>query len=167
MINNNKNKGKTNFPIKKSKRESAKIINVNNINRIKTTGEVNNNSRKSNSKINFISSEDKNKKKKSLMLNLNKNYLNSKELTIKNKIFFNDYEINSLLYEEALKYDKRTYIQFYLSLLRTKHSLIFAFYTSTDYNSKIIKICLFFFSFSLYYTVNALFFNDYTFHNII
>ena len=44
--------------------------------------------------------------------------------------------------------------------------MIFAFYTSTDYNSKIIKICLFFFSFALYYTVNALFFNDSTLHKI-
>ena len=165
--NNKKNNGKTNFPIKKPKRESAKNINFNAFNRINTFGEVNNNSRKSNSNLNFISSKDNNnKRKKSLILHLNKNHLNSKELTIKNKISFNDYEINSLLYEDALKYDKRTYIQLYLSLLRTKHSLIFAFYTSTNYNSKIIKICLFFFSFALYYTVNALFFNDSTLHKI-
>ena len=35
-----------------------------------------------------------------------------------------------------------------------------------DANSKIIKLCLFLFSFTLYFTVNALFFNDTTMHKI-
>ena len=47
-----------------------------------------------------------------------------------------------------------------------KHILIFTFYTNTDYNSKLIKIILFLFSFSLYFTINALFFNDSIFHKI-
>ena len=47
-----------------------------------------------------------------------------------------------------------------------KHLLIFTFYTSSDYNSKLIKIILFFFSFTLFYTVNALFFTDSTMHKI-
>ena len=71
-----------------------------------------------------------------------------------------------MIYKEALKYDKRTYNQYYWSLLRTKHLLLFAFVPSNDYNSTINKICLFLFSFSLYYTVNGLFFNDSTIHQI-
>ena len=63
-------------------------------------------------------------------------------------------------YEEALKYDKRTYLQYYISLLRIKHLLIFTFITNNDYNSRIIKICLFFFFFALEYTVNSLFYQD-------
>ena len=47
-----------------------------------------------------------------------------------------------------------------------KHILIFSFYTYTDYNSKFIKIILFLFSFSLSFTINALFFNDTTLHKI-
>ena len=47
-----------------------------------------------------------------------------------------------------------------------KHLLIFTFYTHTDYNSKIIKISLFLFSFALFYTTNALFFDDPTLHKI-
>ena len=78
----------------------------------------------------------------------------------------NDYEINSLNYKEAIIVDKRSYFQYYLSLLKRKHILIFTFYTSDDYNSKEIKICLFIFSFALYFTVNALFFNDTTMHKI-
>ena len=81
-------------------------------------------------------------------------------------IKLNDYEMNNLSYKEALKLDKRTYFQYYLSLLRTNHILIFTFFTNTDYNSKIIKIILFLFSFALYFTINALFFNDKTLHKI-
>ena len=77
-----------------------------------------------------------------------------------------DSELNSLSYEKALKLDKRTFFQYYFSLLKTKHLLLFSFYPSNDYNLMIIKIYLFFFSFALYYTVNALFFNDPTMHKI-
>ena len=79
---------------------------------------------------------------------------------------YNDYELNNLSYKEVLKIDKRTYIQYYFSLLKMKHLLIFTFFTYTDYNSKIIKISLFLFLFALYYTVNALFFTDSTIHKI-
>ena len=79
---------------------------------------------------------------------------------------YNDYEINNLEYEQALLLDKRSYVQYYWSLLKQKHLLIFTFYTSNDYNSKIIKICIFFFSFALLLTVNALFFNYKTLHKI-
>ena len=79
---------------------------------------------------------------------------------------YNDDEMNMLPYELALLYDKRSYCQYYISLLRTKHSVIFSFYYNKDYNSKIIKIDLFFIGFTIYYTVNALFYNDGTMHNI-
>ena len=78
----------------------------------------------------------------------------------------NDFEINRLIYPEALKYDKRNYFQYYWSLLRTGHIVLFSFITSNDYNSKSIKICLFYFSFALYFSVNALFFSDSTMHKI-
>ena len=79
---------------------------------------------------------------------------------------YNDYEINELKYKKALKIDHRTYKQYYLSLLKRKQILIFTFYTNDDYNSKIIKMTLFLFSFGLYYTINALFFSDSTMHKI-
>ena len=78
----------------------------------------------------------------------------------------NDYEMNSLSYKEAKKYDKRNFYQYYLSLIRTNQLIIFTFYTKDDYNSRIIKICFFFTSFSLYYTIKALFFNDSVMHVI-
>ena len=84
----------------------------------------------------------------------------------KNKNKINDYEMNSLIYEESISYDNRTFCQYYLSLIRQKQLLIFTFYTSNDYNSKIIKICSFFISFSIYYAIKALFFNDSVMHTI-
>ena len=77
-----------------------------------------------------------------------------------------DLELNELSYEEALKMDNRTYAQYYLSLLRTNHLVIFCFFPQNDYNSQIIKIFLFFFFFSVHFTVNALFFNDDTMNKI-
>ena len=73
--------------------------------------------------------------------------------TIIKQIKYNDYEINSLIYEEAIKIDKRTFIEYYFSLLKRKQLLIFTFYTNDDYNSRCIKICLFLFSFALFFTV--------------
>ena len=89
-----------------------------------------------------------------------------KEENINKAIDLNDYEMNRLSYEDAIKYDSRTYLDYYLSLIRTKQLIVFTFYTYSDYNSRIIKISLFFFSFALFYIVNALFFNDSTMHKI-
>ena len=89
---------------------------------------------------------------KTKLNNINKNY--------------NDFELNTLNYKEALEIDKRTYFQYYISLLKTKHVFIFTFITRNDYNSFVIKICLFFFGFALYLTVNVLFFTDSTMHKI-
>ena len=87
---------------------------------------------------------------------------NEKEKVIEYMAF----EMNSFKYEDALKLDKRTYFQFYKSLIKEKHILLFVFNKKKDYNSIIVKLCLLFFSFSLFIVVNALFFNDLTLHKI-
>ena len=79
---------------------------------------------------------------------------------------YDDQELNNLEYDLALKYDQRTCIQYYLSLLKTKHILFFSFFYKSDYNSIIIKIDILFIGFIIYYTVNALFFSDKTMHKI-
>ena len=65
---------------------------------------------------------------------------------------YNDYEINNLDYSKAIIYDNRTYCQYYLSLIKIKHIFIFTFFYNKDYNSKIIKIYIFFFNFLVDYT---------------
>ena len=77
-----------------------------------------------------------------------------------------DFELNGLDYEEAIIIDKRSYFQYYVSLIKNNHPILFSFVPFNDYNSFIIKIFLFFFSFSLDLTINALFFNDDTMHKI-
>jgi len=102
--------------------------------------------------------------KKNQIQNLVKFIYKNKDII--KKINYNDYELNSLAYNEAIKMDKRSYKEFYISFLRTKHLFIFTFITKNDYKSFIIKMCLFFFGFALYLTVNVLFFNDSTMHKI-
>ena len=126
-------------------------------------------------KLNDIIISD-NQNNKNLILNQNsKNILNNneKELNsdvnkqkIKAIIDINDYELNSLNYKDAIKLDKRSYLQYYWSLIKAKQLLIFTFYNTKDYNSYIIKIELFLFSFALYLTVNALFFTENKIHTI-
>ena len=79
---------------------------------------------------------------------------------------YNDYELNSLNYNDALIIDKRTYLQYYISLLKTKNQIIFTFCPIKDDNVLIIKICLFGLSFSIYYFFNTLFFSYNAIHKV-
>ena len=102
------------------------------------------------------------RRKNSFGINFN---MKSKIDKINNIVKYIDEEINILPYNLAMIYDKRTYCNYYISLLKTKHNLIFAL-NNNDYNSRIIKIDLFFIDFVIGYVVNALFFNDDTMHKI-
>ena len=78
----------------------------------------------------------------------------------------NDYELNTLSYILAIKYDKRSCCEYYTSLLKNKQLFLFTFCSFNDYNSGIIKKFIFFLSFAIHYTISALFFNDDTMHQI-
>ena len=78
---------------------------------------------------------------------------------------YNDTELNNLNYRDALRFDHRNFMELYFSLLRTKHILM-TICNKRDYNSVIIKLYLFFFSFSSNYGINALFFDDDSMHKI-
>ena len=75
-----------------------------------------------------------------------------------NRYKYNDEELNIMKYEDALIYDERGYTEYYISLLNKKQLILFTFIAKTDYNLRVVKIALFLFSFSLYFTVNAFFF---------
>ena len=152
---NKKEKEKENIsaPIKKKKVKRKRKVNNYSINAIQTNST--NIIQKANNKLNENS-------KIKININNNLNYTTKSESIIK----LNIYEMNNLTYKEALKIDKRNYIQYYLSLLKTKQLIFFSFFPLNDYNSRIIKIDLFFISFSIYFTINALFFNDSTMHKI-
>ena len=157
----NKEDNNKNFPpIKKYKERKNKKSYT--LNLVKTNGNFSNTSIKkieNNIQINILKNEKVKKKIEELP--------NERKLKIDLSIIkYNEYEMNTLPYKEAIEFDKRTYIQFYFSLLKIKHLIIFSFCPSKDYNSRIIKIDLFFFSFTIYYTVNALFINEDTLHKI-
>ena len=78
----------------------------------------------------------------------------------------NDQEINDLKYEIALKIDKRTYFEYYWSLLKKKHLILFTFWPTNDYNLYTIKVSLFLLSFGLYISINGFFFSDDTMHKL-
>ena len=112
---------------------------------------------------------DKNKKNKSekeisiindsiLNNNMDTNLINHENL--------NDQELNSLEYNIAVYIDKRTYFQYYWSLLKKKHLILFTFIPANDYNLFSLKISLFLLSFSLYLTINGFFFTDSTMNKI-
>jgi len=83
-----------------------------------------------------------------------------------NAKIFNSQELNDLKYELAIDLDKRTYFQYYCSLLRKKHLILFTFFSSDDYNLITIKISLLLLTFSLFFTIGGFFFTDETMHNI-
>ena len=82
----------------------------------------------------------------------------------KRQTYFNNEELNSLPYKYALEIDNRNYIQYYWSLLKLKHLIIFTFIANDDYNIFLLKFDFFLISFSLYFAVNAMFFSDASIH---
>ena len=151
---NNNKKGNN-----KSLKKKPKHIEINN----GDNDIINNNNLNNNNILNI----NKKKKRNNILTQGNsKSKDKSKEERVKTTMEYNDDEINELDYNLALQYDKRTFCQYYISLLKTKHDIIFSFFYNKDYNSKIIKIDLFFIGFTIYYTVNALFYTDDTMHNI-
>ncbi len=82
------------------------------------------------------------------------------------KNIYTDYELNTMTYELAIKNDKRTFSQYYISLIMKKHPILFSFFFTKDFNLNIIKLNLFFLSFSIYYFINALFFDESIIHQI-
>ena len=125
------------------------------------------NSSKLNNKIRKLNKKSKNNDRKNNNSN-NEGFKKAKTVKInsKIKIVYNDFELNSFDYKNAISYDKRTFCQYYLSLLRTKNMILFSFCIAKDYNTMIIKLCLFSLSFSIYYAINFIFFDDKMLHEI-
>jgi hypothetical protein len=133
------NKKKTNIKLSKSKDKNSKVKGsfINNFNSNKRR------KKKNNTTLEFINKSLKNK-----------------------KITFNDFELNSFSYENAILYDKRSFCDYYLSLLKSKHPILFSFCPIKDYNTMIIKTCIFSLSLAIYYTINFSFFDNNDIHRI-
>ena len=79
---------------------------------------------------------------------------------------FYDCELNSFSFKESIKHDKRTNCQYYISLIKIKHPIIFSFVPVKDYNLMIVKVSLFLLSFIIYFAINTICFNNSIIHEI-
>ena len=129
----------------------------------------NNKKRKILSEINISKSQNLSFKSDIKTIN-NLNKINEKMITTntsdKKEIDLTVYELNTMSYENAIEYDKRKYINYYISLIRLKHPFIFSFCPIKDYNSRMIKLSIFLLFFSFQYSSNTFFFNESTIHKI-
>ena len=129
-----------------------------------------------NSKNKITSSKKKDTKKtKNITNSLNMKKTNKPKKTFKDIIAsknnkntekYNDFELNMLNYKTALLYDKRTCLEYYICLLKSKIPILFGFCPKNDYNSLNIKLCIFWLSFAIYYALNFSFFNEKIIHKI-
>ena len=110
------------------------------------------------SNINFL------KKKKSK----NSSHLSEiQKLKLKNGAQkYSEFELDDLEYLEAIKYDKRTFLDFFFCLVKREHIIVFTFIYCKDLNLLCIKLSLFVFSISLDFATNVLFFTDDSMHKI-
>ena len=168
----------------KQPQKNSNNKNTNNKNNIHNNKKITKSNTKKNNKINNITKKDKKKQSKQIINNskrkiINNNHIiriNSKKISsiFKKKINNNnksnkpdtDYEYNWLSYKQAILYDKRSNSDYYCSLIKSKQLFIFTFCAFNDYNSGIVKKFIFFLSFALHYTVNALFFDEKNLHQI-
>ena len=153
------NKRKTHFPPKK--------YNLNFVNNVNSQRPKNKIKKKSAKGKSILSTHKKNKNNKQGKININQENVSSlPKINNKIKLSYNDYELNSLDYKQAILFDKRTCFEYYFSLIKRKNILIFSFFPINDFNSMIIKSSIFSLSFSIYYAVNFIFFTDNIMHKI-
>ena len=155
FVNHNNNK---NFNLYRSNNRNNKIQfgRTSNINRMNKF--INRNNRNLTRHINTITNNKSNRYLKSIQK------LKLKQNTV--KIKYNDYELNTFNYIQASLRDKRNCFEYYISLIKRKNPIIFSFCPIKDYNTIIIKSCIFNISFSIYYVINFAFFNDKIIHDI-
>ena len=85
---------------------------------------------------------------------------------LKDKKFFDDYELNHLDYFDALESDKRNYCQIYCSLLKRNQIIMHTFISCNDYNLLNVKFPKFIFIIASIMAMNAFLFADKSFHKL-
>ena len=77
-----------------------------------------------------------------------------------------DFELNDLEYEEAIKLDKRNFIDIYWSIIKREHIIFFTFFRGNDHNLIPIKLSRLIFSICTDMAFNVFFFEDETMHKM-
>ena len=185
--NNNINKKKSNAPPKRlnNKRRISLNISSNKDSNYKFNNDINN--KRNLLPVNYNNKNDlirrNNNKSSSARIIIKNNINNSIHKTKSTNIIttnngskkkskskksdkYNNFELNTLDYMSAINYDKRTCCQYYAALIRIKHPLLFGFCPIKDYNSMIIKLCIFLLSFDIFYVINFIFFDEKAIHKL-
>ena len=77
---------------------------------------------------------------------------------IETRPVLDNFELNELEFNEAIKLDKRTFIQIYFGILKREHQIIFTFFSFDDYNLLYIKLVRFIFLVTTDMVLNVFFF---------
>ena len=164
-INENKNNNlKLCFPPKReSKRKISLKSELNHQDSIIKYKPIINYSIKSKS-IDLIKSN--NEINKELIKDLNNDKLLSIDTLNKKIKKYDDYELNNMSYDVALKYDNRKFIPIYWSILRREHPIIFTFFIRNDYNLVQVKYSRLIFLLCTDMALNVFFFSDETMHKM-
>ena len=83
-----------------------------------------------------------------------------------NNIVYDGFELNDLDYEEAIKYDKRSFFEIYWNTLKREQIILFTFISYNDYNYFNIKLAKLTFLITTDMAMNVLFFSDDSMHKI-
>ena len=103
--------------------------------------------------------KDKEKKKKGRSLK-------NKKQSLKDNMDLNNYELNHLDYEEAIKSDKREFCDIYWSILKREQLILFTFLPGKDFNLFYIKMVRLFFIIISLMSMNVFLFADKSIHNL-
>ena len=69
-------------------------------------------------------------------------------------------DLDEMEYDDAFKFDKRQFCEFYTEKLKEKQIIMDTFYHKENFRPKSIKIILLLLNINLYFVINALFFNE-------
>ena len=94
----------------------------------------------------------------------NKN--NSELINLTKEEKLDNYELNELEYNEAIKLDRRTFLEIYWSILKREHSILFTFFVRNDHNIIYVKYPRFIFFMCTDMALNVFFFSDETMHKM-
>ena len=159
--NKHKNSSIINLSNPKSKSGQKKqSFNIDN-NSKKMVNHIVNGSKKYSLNFNIEESMRSNKKMKNEIIHNTSNDINKKNIKK-----FSNFELDDLEYSEAIIYDKRTFLNYYICLVKREHLIIFTFFYCSDFNLISIKLSLFIFSICIDMTTNILFFDDDSMHKI-
>jgi hypothetical protein len=146
---------------KQNKKTSSVTINF--ISNSKLQNQLNSNDlivfkNKKNSNANILEDE-KNKPDIKEKQNTNNEINEGKKL----KKYFKEYLSTSpddMEFDEAIKFDKRSFCSYFCDCVESKQSLAYTFISSDPINTRMIKLILFSLNITLYFVVNGLFFSE-------